>query len=81
MLKLEKQTEPSGPRKAIVTKNKEGELFMMLMDFDGKHQTFSKSQASANKAMFAKRPPKPTPVLKPEQGQMTMLPMETPVPF
>ena len=81
MLKLEKQTEPSGPRKAIVTKNKEGELFMMLMDFDGRHQTFSKSQTSANKAMFAKRPPKPTPVLKPESGQMSMLPMSTDVPF
>lgn len=43
MLKLEKQADPSGNRKVFVTKNKEGELFMTTMAFDGKHQTFSKA--------------------------------------
>ena len=47
MLKLEKQSDPKGARKAFVTKNKEGELFMMFLDFDGKHQLFSKAQRSS----------------------------------
>lgn len=47
MLKLEKQSDHMGARKAFVTKNKEGELFMMFLDFDGKHQLFSKAQRSS----------------------------------
>lgn len=50
MLKLEKQSEPSGPRKAFVTKHKEGELFMTILDFDGKHQTFRKAQGGSQAA-------------------------------
>lgn len=48
MMKLEKQTEPAGPRKVFVTKNKEGELFMSLLAFDGRHQTFSKLQRTGD---------------------------------
>ena len=48
MLKLEKQSQPRGPRKVVVTKNKEGELFGILLDFDGRHQTFSKAQQTSD---------------------------------
>lgn len=84
MMKLEKQTEPAGPRKLFVTKNKEGELFMSLLAFDGKHQTFSKQKAtSASYTQMARRKPQKTPVLNdtPKQLQLTMLPDDTAVPF
>lgn len=84
MLKLEKQSEPSGPRKVFVTKNKEGELFMSLLAFDGKHQTFSKAPktgeivskyvSEGKKAQRQKRNNAP-------DMQLTMLPDNTPVPF
>ena len=48
MLKLEKQSQPVGPRKVVVTKNKEGQLFGMLLQFDGRHQTFSKAQQTSD---------------------------------
>lgn len=84
MMKLEKQSEPAGPRKLFVTKNKEGELFMSLLAFDGKHQTFSKAQRTGEtmNKLGGRRAPKPTPVLNEQTpGQMTMLPDNTPVPF
>lgn len=84
MLKLEKQSEPSGPRKVFVTKNKEGELFMSLLAFDGKHQTFSKAPktgetvskyvSEGKKAQRQNRNNAP-------DMQLTMLPDNTPVPF
>lgn len=86
MLKLEKQSEPSGPRKVFVTKNKEGELFMSLLAFDGKYQTFSKAPKTGEvvskyvhegkKAQRQNRNNAPVP-----DAQMTMLPDSTPVPF
>lgn len=86
MLKLEKQAEPGGNRKIFVTKNKEGELFMSVLSFDGRHQTFSKAQrtgetlskyvADGKKARQKNRNTAPAPA-----EQMTMLPDNTPVPF
>ena len=83
MLKLEKQTQPRGPRKVVITKNKEGELFGMLLDFDGRHQMFRKQDQSysAIGAMNRKKPQK-TPVLQPEEAApFAQLPMDCPVPF
>lgn len=86
MLKLEKQSEPAGPRKVFVTKNKDGELFMSVLAFDGKHQTFSKASRTGEvvskyvyegkKAQRQNRNTAPAPDM-----QMTMLPDNTPVPF
>lgn len=86
MLKLEKQSEPSGPRKVFVTKNKEGELFMSVLSFDGKHQTFSKAPRTGevvskfvhdgNKARRQNKKTAPDPA-----EQMTILPDDYKVPF
>ena len=85
MLKLEKQSEPSGPRKIFVTKNKEGELFMSVLSFDGKHQTFAKVQRTGetiskfvNDGKKARRQNKQA---AQDSGQLTLLPDSTPVPF
>ncbi|MBR2311113.1 MAG: AAA family ATPase [Oscillospiraceae bacterium] len=85
MLKLEKQSEPSGPRKAFVTKNKEGELFMMHLDFDGRHQTFSKAQRVGDTVSKyvndGKKARRKNQQAAQQPGQMTMLPGDFPVPF
>ena len=85
MLKLEKQSEPSGPRKIFVTKNKEGELFMSVLSFDGKHQTFAKVQQTGeiiskfvNDGKKARRQNKQA---AQDSGQLTLLPDSTPVSF
>ena len=84
MMKLAKQAEPSGSRKLFVTKNKEGELFMTQLIFDGKHQTFfkeartgevmSKLQADGKKNRTQNR-------MAAMAEQMTILPQSTAVPF
>ena len=85
MMKLEKQSEPTGPRKIFVTKNKEGELFMSRLAFDGRHQVFSKlgEPAAATLAKMARKKPQKTPVLNdtPQPDQLTMLPDDFKVPF
>lgn len=85
MMKLDKQSEPAGPRKIFVTKNKEGELFMSLLAFDGKHQTFSKVQRTGNAVgKFVHDGNKARQKSKTEaqaEAQMTMLPNDYPVPF
>lgn len=83
MMKLEKQSEPAGPRKVFVTKNKEGELFMSLLAFDGKYQTFSKLRNSASLGQMARKKPQKTPVLNdaPPLDQLTVLPDDLEVPF
>lgn len=88
MLQLTKQACPEGPRNLYVTKNKEGRLFQMLLNFDGKHQTFSKGgaldAAVVDAAAFKKKhkggtlPPIPQ---CPMAGQMDLLPTDTDVPF
>lgn len=85
MMKLAKQAEPAGPRNLVVTKNKEGELFMTQLDFVGKFQTFSKAartgevvrqlQAEGKRAQQKNR------MAAAQAEQMTLLPQDTPVPF
>ena len=85
MMKLDKQTEPAGPRKLFVTKNKEGELFMSMLAFDGKHQTFSKLRNGTDTVgKFIADGKKARQKNKTEaqaEAQMTMLPGDYPVPF
>lgn len=86
MLKLEKQSDPGGNRKVFVTKNKEGELFMSMMAFDGKHQTFSKAQRTAETISKYVNDGKKTRRLNKQaatesQEQMTILPDDYKVPF
>lgn len=47
LLKLENKDKPDGPRELYITKNKEGTCPKILLDFDGKHQTFSKANRSS----------------------------------
>lgn len=44
MLKLQDDDKPDGCRELFVTKNKEGTCPKIVLEFDGKHQTFSKAQ-------------------------------------
>ena len=44
MLKLQDDDKPDGCRELFVTKNKEGTCPKIVLDFDGKHQTFAKAQ-------------------------------------
>lgn len=85
MMKLEKQTEPAGPRKIFVTKNKEGELFMSLLAFDGKHQTFSKLQRTGDTVSKfvadGKKARQKNKTESQQPGQMTMLSENAWVPF
>ena len=85
MMKLEKQTEPAGPRKIFVTKNKEGELFMSLLAFDGKHQTFSKLQRTGDTVSKfvadGKKARQRNKAESQQPGQMTILPNDYQVPF
>ena len=88
MLQLANQAAPEGPRNLFVTKNKEGRLFQMLLNFDGRHQVFAKGgplDAAVADAAAAKRkhkggtlPPVPT---GPVPGQLEMLSADTDVPF
>lgn len=50
LLKLENKDKPEGPRELYITKNKEGTCPKILLDFDGKHQTFSKANRSSEVA-------------------------------
>lgn len=85
MMKLEKQSDPAGPRKIFVTKNKEGELFMSKLAFDGKHQTFNKLQQTADSVSKfvadGKKARQKNKAESQQPGQMTMLPNDYPVPF
>lgn len=44
MLKLEDKDKPGGNREMYITKNKEGTCPKIILEFDGKHQTFSKAK-------------------------------------
>ena len=46
VLKLESKNKPDGPRELYITKNKEGTCPKIVLDFDGKHQTFRKANRS-----------------------------------
>ena len=85
MLQLEKRSRPDGPRKLYITKNKEGELFQMLLTFDGRYQRFAKGgmldSAVAEAQDMKKKFKGPRPAPGPIPGQFDMLPTETDVPF
>lgn len=85
MMKLEKQTEPSGPRKLFVTKNKEGELFMTVLSFQGKFQTFAKAartgEVVGKMQADGKRARANNKMAAAQMEQMALLPPDTPVPF
>lgn len=50
MLSLQDKDKPSGPRELRIRKNKEGTCPNILLDFDGKHQTFRKANQSSEVA-------------------------------
>jgi hypothetical protein len=85
MMKLEKQTDPAGPRKLFVTKNKEGELFMAQLSFVGKFQTFSKAaqhgEVVSKMTADGKRARAKNRMESQAMAQMSMLPQDTAVPF
>lgn len=87
MLKLKDKDQPGGPRGLYITKNKEGSCPMITLDFDGKHQTFSKAHRTAEvmqqlraSAKKAKRQNREA-ARQEADGQMELLPLSTPVPF
>ena len=83
MLWHEKKSNPRGNRWLTATKNKEGELFEVLLAFDGAHQIFSKALrtgetvakyvADGKKARRHNR--------EPEQMAFAEIPNDTQVPF
>lgn len=87
LLSLEDESKPSGCRILSVAKNKEGERFKMLLNFAGRHQTFSKADMSKDmlKKMVAEgkraqRINKQTAEAE-RMDQMEILPDDTPTPF
>lgn len=86
MLSLQDKDQPAGPRELRIRKNKEGTCPNILLNFDGKYQTFSKASRTGDvvnkyvhdgkQARRNNRNSVPDPA-----GQMTMLPDDTPVPF
>ena len=79
-LYLEDDRKPSGRRVLKCAKNKEGERFNMLLDFDGKIQRFSKAadfgRVQREMARMARENKQ-----QERQQQLTLLPNDTPVPF
>lgn len=49
LLSLQDREQPEGPRELRIRKNKEGTCPNILLDFDGKHQTFSKAGEAGKK--------------------------------
>lgn len=86
MLKLENKDQPDGNRKMYITKNKEGTCPMILLAFDGKHQTFTKAERTSDvvskfvaDGKRIKR--KNSREAEKDDSQMTMLPGDYKVPF
>jgi replicative DNA helicase len=48
MLSLQDKDNPAGPRELRIRKNKEGTCPNILLDFDGKHQTFRAANRSSD---------------------------------
>ena len=84
MLSLLDKEKPAGPRELRIRKNKEGTCPNILLDFDGKHQTFSAAERTneaiskfVNDGKRVRRQNHQTASAE----QMTILPDDTPVPF
>lgn len=80
LLYLEDEKQPNGRRVLKCAKNKEGERFRMMLDFDGKTQRFSKAHDPGGVQRQLAQMTKETKRQAREQ-QMTLLPNDTPVPF
>lgn len=83
LLYLEDEKQPNGRRVLKCAKNKEGERFRIMLDFDGKTQIFSKSKTSGNysKEMARiNRERKETEKYEKER-QLQILPDDTAIPF
>ena len=88
MLRLDKRSRPEGPRRLLITKNKEGQLAQSILTFDGRYQRFAKggpldsavaeAQDLKQKIKGSSAPPPPT---GPVAGQFSMLSTDTEVPF
>lgn len=80
LLYLEDEKNPNGRRVLKCAKNKEGERFKMLLDFDGKTQRFSKAHDPGGVQRQIAQMTKET-KRQERMQQMTLLPPDTPVPF
>lgn len=76
MLYLEDAKAINGRRVLRCAKNKEGEQFKMLLDFDGATQTFTKATDFGGLQSEIKRASRQ----KPQQAQMEILPPDEPLP-
>lgn len=80
LLYLENEKTPNGRRVLKCAKNKDGERFRMLLNFDGAHQRFSKVTDYTGVQSQLRRMAKER--KKQEQdAQLTLLPPDEPVPF
>lgn len=86
MLSLRDKDDPAGFRELRIRKNKEGTCPNILLAFDGKHQTFAKAQQTGEiigklSADARKKQRENRRHAGAMDGQFTMLPENTPVPF
>ena len=85
MLSLQDKDKPSGPRELRIRKNKEGTCPNILLDFDGKHQTFRTANRSGEVMQdlidIGKKVKRQNRRASEVSGQMDLLPDNTPVPF
>lgn len=83
MLKLENKDNPGGNRQLFITKNKEGTCPMIVLAFDGKHQTFSKASRTGETVGKYTSDGRNAQRKKRTDGneQMTILPRDYEVPF
>lgn len=83
LLYLEDEKQPNGRRILKCAKNKEGERFRIMLDFDGKTQTFAKSKTSGNygKEMARINKERREAEKYEKEKQLEMLPEDTAIPF
>lgn len=83
MLSLADKDNPAGNRQLRIRKNKEGTCPSILLDFDGKHQTFAKAKGNVLGQMVleGKKARRKNQQAAQELRQMSILPDNTPVPF
>lgn len=85
ILQLESTDRPDGNRKLFISKNKEGTCPMILLAFDGKHQTFTKAsrtgQVVEKYVNDGKKARRRAGEAAKANNQMSLLPEDTEVPF
>ena len=80
LLYLENEKTPNGRRILKCAKNKDGERFRMLLNFDGAHQRFSKVTDYGTVQSQLRRMAQEQ-KQKEQNAQLTLLPQDTEVPF